>query len=333
MNRIQIWLASASLWSLAAFGQTRIAGPVEGFVFDAPTGALRAVNGLLGSATLGPPFLNGLDAAFVAPGKNHALAIRDQQLWLVTGLGTDNVALASVAADNLPAQVAWSGDGSAAVLYSRSTSSIQLVSGLPSAPSVQTSIDITSLTSSTRGSLVMVAADTTGQNIAIGIDGNQGSVYMRDINGNFTPVAPATKPVALGFSGDGQTLFAIDYDNKKLIQVQLADLTSQSVDVSDLTDPIAVAAVRDGQGRSLVYVAAGADSMVRSYDALTHEIIATVALEFQPTSIQTLGKATYIVAPRVNRTDLLWTLRGLAVPVPYFVPADIPDATQGATQK
>ncbi len=47
--------------------QSALIGPVEGFVFDPPTRTIRAVNGVLGSATLGRALSRDLDFASIAP--------------------------------------------------------------------------------------------------------------------------------------------------------------------------------------------------------------------------------------------------------------------------
>jgi hypothetical protein len=310
-----LWLFSSLLAA-----QPGIMGPVEAFTFDAPTRSLRAVTGLLGSSTFGPVLVGALDSAFVAPQAGYAIAFRFEQAWFVSGLGSDSIVTSKLSIAERPSGVAWSRDGSVAVLYSLAGSSIQVISGFPGAPSMGTSIDLTSL----GGPLLGVAADTTGQNIAISIGGDHGGLYLVNGNNNFVPVAAATKPIALAFSDDGSKLYAIDGDSKRLLEVATSDFTLQDLDLSDLMDPIAIAGVKDSTGRSVIYVAGGQDCVLRSYDASTQEIIATVALEFQPTSIQVFGSTSFILAPRASATAPLWAFKDVPVPVAYFVPAAPP---------
>jgi hypothetical protein len=313
-------LGGVSLFSTLLVAQPGIVGPVEGFTFDAPTRSLRAVSGLLGSATFGPILVDGLTSAFVAPHSTYAIAFREGRAgdaFFVTGLGSDSLGMAKLSIDTQPDGIAWSRDGSVAVLYFLSAGSIQLISGLPGAPAVGVSIDLTPL----GGPLLAVAADSTGQNIAIGLGGDHGGVYMMDGNNNFIPVSAATKPVALVFSDDGTTLYALDVASRQLLEVNTADFASQSLDLSDLLDPIAVAAASNTTGLGLIYVAAGQDRVLRSYAASTQQIIATVPLGFQPTSIQVLGNNSFILAPRAAAADPLWTFRNVALPAVYFVPA------------
>jgi hypothetical protein len=316
-------LGGLSLFCAMLAAQPGIVGPVEAFTFDAPTRSLRAVTGLLGSSTFGPILVGALDSAFVAPQTNYAIAFRESReggAWFVSGLGSDHIGMSKLSIDARPDGLAWSRDGSVAVLYSLSTGSIQLISGLPSAATVGAPIDLTRL----GGPLLGIAADTTGQNIAIGLGGDHGGIYLMDRNNNFVPVTSLTKPVALVFSDDGRKLYAIDGDNGQLVEVDTGDFTAQSVDLSDLADPVAVAAVTDGAGRRVIYVAGRSNRMLRSYDASTHEIIASVSLQFQPTSIQVLGPTSFILAPRVSAADPLWAFKTFAVPAAYFVPAAAP---------
>jgi hypothetical protein len=310
-------LGGLLLFSAIVAAQPGMVGPVEAFAFDAPTRSLRAVSGLLGSSTFGPILIGELDNAFVAPQMSYAIAIRDGQAWFASGLGSGNIGMSKLPVAVRPDGVAWSRDGSVAVLYSLSGSSIQLVSGLPGAANVAAPVDLTPL----GGSLLKVAADTTGQNVAIGIGGNGGSIYLMDRNSNFVPVAGVANPVAVLFSDDGKTLYALDGNSKQLLEVSTADFTSQDLDLSDLMDPIAVAGTSDSTGRRVIYVAGGQDSVLRSYDATTNQIITTVPLAFQPTSLQVFGGTSFILAPRTSATAPLWAFRNAAVPAAYFVPA------------
>src|SRR5579863_7254062 len=119
------------LFGSSASGQT-LNGPLQGYLFDAPSGSFRVVRGFPGAASLGPALAKGLDYGSVAPLKNYAIAFEKGRVKFVSGFGTAHVTVSSIAAISPKAEaVAWSGDGSAAVIYSRTGNWIQLLTGFP----------------------------------------------------------------------------------------------------------------------------------------------------------------------------------------------------------
>src|ERR1700683_4865965 len=79
----------ASLAGIASAQSLR--GPVESFMFDAPTGSLRAVKGFPGSATFGPALLSDVEFGSVAPYKNYAIVLKDSHWLFVAGLDSAHV--------------------------------------------------------------------------------------------------------------------------------------------------------------------------------------------------------------------------------------------------
>ena len=97
--------------------QSPLAGPVEGYLFDPPTGSFRAVQGILGAASLGPPLFEGAAFGSVAPRQRHGLAFVDGRCLLLADLSSAPVAatpLTEVAGEAAEG-VVWSADGSVAV--------------------------------------------------------------------------------------------------------------------------------------------------------------------------------------------------------------------------
>ena len=155
--RCSLLLLAAVAFAGAASGQpVGFAGPVESYTFDLPTASLRAVVGFPGAASFGPALLNGLDFGSVAPHQDFALVFRGGDFLLVTRLGSGQVSTSSLSGvTGQPEAIAWSGDASSAVLYSRSGNWIQTISGLPQNPDVGDRRDLAYL----GGSLASVAAN------------------------------------------------------------------------------------------------------------------------------------------------------------------------------
>jgi hypothetical protein len=296
-----------------ASAQTPINGPLEGFTFDLPTLSLRPVVGSIGSAALGDPLFRGISYGSVAPQQHYALIFENGRCSVALGLGSAETSTVRVPGSfALPDGVAWSGDGSTAVLYSKAGNWIQVLSGLPSAASAGASVSVASL-----GTLSAVAADTHGAQVAIGV---AGGIYRAATGGSFIQLLPIANPVTLDFSDDASTLYGVDAATNQLFALTMATLASQSWPLN-LTDPIAIKATRDATSRAVIYVAGRSDRLLLAYDPASYQVIATVGLSFQPQAIQTLGVNTFLFGPRATTADVLWSFRNTPQPTVYFVPA------------
>lgn len=305
-----------SIGSLAA--QTPVSGPTEGFIFDLPTNSLRAIVGLLGSASLGPAILAKLDYASVAPQKNYAIAFQDGRCLVVSGLDSEHVTTTTLpGAFSVPEGVAWSGDGSVAVLYSRTGNWVRTISDLPISPNAASFLDL----SSQGGALSTVVADLHGEHVVIGITGDNAGVFQIASDQSFLPLVSVSKPISLAFTDDGRKLYIIDGDSMQLSELNLADSTSQAWRINELEDPIAVRLARDPEQRQVIYVAGRRDRSLLVYDSSTHEVVGRVSLTFQPSGIEILGRDSYLLRPRASYDDPLWSFRNSAQPMVYFVPA------------
>jgi hypothetical protein len=287
-------------------------GPVEGFTFDPPTRSFRAVIGSLGSASLGPALVKGLDYGSVAPRQNHALSFQSGRC-LVVDLRSPQVSTAELPGIfPIPEGVVWSGDGSVAILYSRTNNWIQKIRGFPRAA------EVGPMWSVSLGSLAAVAIDFHGNHTAVGVAGETSGVFQIGDDLSSVPLLSLSKPVALAFSDDGSTLYALD-SSGELSELNVADLTSHVWTLSGLEDAFLVRPSRDGTQRQVIY-AAGTSGLV-AYDAASHEVIAEVPLTSQPTGIEALGQDSYILGPRSSGDQPLWSFIDTPQPALYFVPA------------
>jgi hypothetical protein len=298
--------------------QSTLTGPVEGFTFDLPTGSFRAVIGLPGAASLGPPLLSGFEFGSVAPGKGHGIAFHGGHAILVSQFGSAPV-LTSELSDTArqPEGVLWSADGSQALLYSLSGGWIQQVVGLPDAVRFESAIDLSSL----GGTVAAVAADPSATRIAAAIQGNNSGVYVMDGNRDFASVRPAGKPIALAFSEDGRKLYILDGDTRQLSELSLGDSSSRDCSIDGLQDPVAIRVAHDAVNHPVLYVAARADRMVRTYDVSSLQVLANTPLDFEPTAIQAFGLHSFLLSPRLHDGDPLWCLTSVPQSMVYFVPA------------
>jgi hypothetical protein len=303
---------------LLAAQQASLTGPVQSYTFDAPTRSLRAVIGIAKAATFGPVLRDNLDFASIAPLQSYGIGFQSGRCLLITGLGSSLIstrALSGVEAQ--PEGIAWSGDGSLAVLYSRTGNWLQTLSGFPGAPVAGMRVDGSSL----GGVLASVAVDAQGKLIAAGFSGDAGALYQSSDGKTFTSLKSVANPAALSFSTDGSTLYALDTSVPQVIAVNLANRGFQNISLNGLANPMAIQAVEDSENRQLLYVAAASDRLVRILDVASQQIVTDVPLGFQPTCLDQFGANSFVVASRSQAANPLWLFASSPQPEAYFVPA------------
>jgi hypothetical protein len=306
--------------------QPTLNGPVEAYTFDAPTRSLHAVIGFPGAASFGPALRDSLEFASVAPRQSYAIGFEDGECLLISGLGSSLLstrALAGVKAQ--PEGIAWSGDGSLAILYSRSGNWLQTVSGFPGAPVAEARLDGSTLGGGLGGVLASVAADAQGKQIAAavtaGAGGEAGAVYYSSDGQTYTSLQAVAQPIALSFSSDGLTLYALDGSVPQVIAITLADRAYHTIPLAGLKNPIAIQAVVDSENHQLLYVAAGSDRLLRVIDLATQQIVTDVQVSFQPSGLNPFGGNSFVVAARSQAANPLWLFTSTPQPAAYFVPA------------
>jgi hypothetical protein len=320
MRSLIILVLFTSLFSVIS--AQSLSGPVESFVFDAPTQSLRAVNGFPGSATFGPVLLSGVEYGSVAPHKDYAIAFKDGHCLFVSGLDSGRVSTTPLpGVFGLPDGTVWSGDSSVAILYSRSGNWIQVLAGMPKAPSANPYRSLAVL----GGALSAVAADADGKQIAIAMhsstDGVAGGVYLTTSNQEFMPLVEMSNPIALSFSENSASLYALDGTALKLASVTISDWNSQVVPLAGLRNPFAILAGHDSANQPVVFVASLSDRLVGVYNPASQKIQTILHLGFQPTGLQDFGKSSFLIGSRLKAGDPLWLFSTAPRPAVYFVPA------------
>jgi hypothetical protein len=306
--------------------QPTLNGPVEAYTFDAPTRSLHAVIGFPGAASFGPALRDSLEFASVAPRQNYGIGFEGGECLLISGLGSVPLSTRALAgAEAQPEGVAWSGDGSLAILYSRSGNWLQTVSGFPNAPTAGPRVDGSTLGGGLGGVLASVAADAQGKQIAAGVTagagGDAGAVYYSSDGHNFTTLKPVAQPIALSFSSDGLTLYVLDGSVPQVIAITLGDRAYHTIPLAGLTNPVAIQAVVDSANNQLLYVAAGSDRLLRVIDVATQQTVTDVPLNFHPTSLDQFGSNSFVIAARSQAANPLWLFTSTPQLGAYFVPA------------
>jgi hypothetical protein len=263
-SRILSIVALASLAAgLQAQPQGTIDGPVAGYVFDKAAHGLRPVLGLPSASLLGSPikWRDRVDQLFIAPKLDSTVGVTSEGAFrlfrLRDGIATE-LAIGGLAPAGSPYSLAYSPSGSSVALYGGNR--VQLVTGLPDAPVVGGSIDLTAagvpsglavsddattllvsvnnsirlfesyadmgkLIDTASGALVAFAAG--GHDAAVA-DAGAGVMLFHDLVGAGASqvIAPpddnGTAFSALAFSADGKALFLASSTAQAVTQLDLA---------------------------------------------------------------------------------------------------------------
>ena len=200
--------------------------PVTGFSIDSRGNSLRPIQGLPGGALLG----NSLDLPFtlnsirILPPGNLAIVIDASEshvVRLISGLRTGGLNTMPVpGAIQSVDLVAVNQAGSAAVLYSKSTSQLQFLGGLPDhvqasdAVTLEVAGDVSALEVSADGSFVLVGVT--------GTEGASGGVYQAGNDPGAQPsfVAVASGPSAIALLHSDHDAIIADRENNEIVLVR-----------------------------------------------------------------------------------------------------------------
>jgi len=242
--------------------QSRVEGPVSGYVFDSSAPGLRPILGVPGSSLLGAPVNFGfpISSAWAAPRQDAAFAVaRDGSLHIFSldrGVATKHNIQHLVHA---PERIQFSPSGTSAAIYARG--SIAVATGLPNNPIISGGVDLPagtvpdSLAVSDDGTALLVSANQSirlygsfndmgklldtagpamvafasgGHDAAVDDPAGAGVVLLHDLTGANAsqvlarPDATISASSALAFSVDGKSLLLASSSGKSVTTIDLA---------------------------------------------------------------------------------------------------------------
>lgn len=319
MKPLAIVLALAAAGYPAA-ADSGIRGPVTGFVFDARLHAIRPINGLPGAATLGAalPLPFAVRQAAVSARLDYALAVSDAdgQVYLVRGLSSDTPAASAVQGTLADAgRVLVNAPGTAALVYSQASGSLQTISGLPDDPRAAPPVDV-----SAAGEIGALALSPDAARAALANAG-EGAVYELSA-GALNRLAATHGVSALAYSNGGRDLlFASQATNEIALIRGLdgnGDLSVLAGEGDGVGNPVGIQSVNGGRE---IWIANAASSTLLVLDMTAPGVSYNIPLSAAPTRCEPLDGNSLILLNDAGATPLLladWA-RGRAV---YFVPAD-----------
>lgn len=305
--------AVALLFQTLSFPQAMgLRGLVSGAVFDTHTRSIRPVIGHPGSASLGEPFASDLDFASVAPDSEHALlfqegAVRVLRLGNVVQLSDEALEV------EIPDGVAWSGDGSVAVLYSKRDSWLRVIDGLPANPVLGVKLDI---------SIEAARVDLHGDHIATVTAEEVSRLHVFSKSLEELPVPEVSPSTAISFSFERGILIAADSATQCVLRINLT--SQETACLAHFEEgPVSLAHLRDPKGRPAI-AALGRDRVLRIHDAAHFDLLAEFETGFNAPAITALSERILTFEQRHAPEEPFWVLTGSPAWALSFVPAPSP---------
>jgi hypothetical protein len=312
LDMISKTLLLAGACTLVTLGQdSRMSGPIPGFVFHSPTRSIRPIVGVPGSAYLGAMVAPDFDAASVSPLGKSALATRGGGLYFLQGLDTGQpLATPIEGAISGVDRFAWSLDGLSAAVYSADSRQAQILRSPDAAqpPGVESTLDL----STTAGLVSALVFD--GKRLLIGA----GGVYAAD-NSGLKLLLPAADPGALALGAGNRDLFVADRTSNQIWMIgDYAGDATPMLFSAGLSSPVGLRLA--GNGRYLL-VANSGNRSVDALEILTRSSMKHIDLDFSPSRMDTVGSGALALLNAGANGEPLYLIDSgddLAV---YFVPA------------
>jgi DNA-binding beta-propeller fold protein YncE len=313
-------VAPVAGWAAGAedFGPA-LRGPVVGYVFDATQKAIRPVNGIPGSALLGAPltFAFPVTAAAFSPRGDFALAISGSSVYLLRNILRPFQAEVLEGEFISAERVILNSDGSVAALYDGEARQIQLLRGLPSTPTVEPALDLSSLS----GKITAIAIDRTGSNVLIAVSADGGALYVASAGQPIRPVASFESPSALALAHDDHDVIVADAASNQLTLIRNFAGTPEPAWLAGARDgvsnPVGLAVSSDNR---TLYVANAATRTLDVWNLEAQSVVTSLALDAEPTRLTSFQSSSMFVLNDVGDHPLL-LLETAVNPAVYFVPA------------
>jgi hypothetical protein len=319
-------LTSRFLVALGAFAITGwtqpsagVAGPVTGFVFGAPSGAIRPMLGIPGAAYLGGALATGLEAASIAPDGSAALAVQQAgKLVLYSGLRSAPLPVALSVAGGISGadHFAWAADGSGAAVYASASGQAQVLTGFAKSPVGAAPIDLSGLP----GQLAALAFD--GQYLIAGVSGDSGGIFLAAASAGVQRIATTASPSAIALAGS--SLYFADNQAQQIWQVRnyaTAPAAMLFANDSGINSPVGLQVSADGQR---LFVANAGNQKLAVYDIASGAVVQTIGLAFTPTRLDRFGDASVFLLNSSGQAPLYVVRDGPAGQAAvFFVPAQL----------
>lgn len=234
--------------SLAA--ENELAGPVLGFVFD-PANGLQPILGVAGAATVGPPLdlSSEVSRIVISPRQSYGLAVSASNPGLLRVNMGDRVSVEQLAISiSAAGLIALSPTGSSAAVHDRDRNRIEVIAGLPSAPTLAREFDLSIFP----GVLASLAVSDDASVVIAGFSGvEENSVVALRSEGSVRTLMSPRRASAAAFLPGSRDVLIADGPNSEIYLVRdaagSAEPTLLAGEGQEISEPIAIAVSGDGK--------------------------------------------------------------------------------------
>jgi hypothetical protein len=202
------------LLAASASNASSIAGPVLGVVLDQASGGVRPILGVPGAATLGAAVPLGIDTdrAAVSGVSDYVLgaAAGDGRMVLVRNASTSPLPVVLPAVEPSAGRVILSPSGSSAALLYPGRNRLQVIVGLPDAPSMRAEIDLAALPEAPSS----IAVSDDGQSVIATL---VGGIAVFGPGGAYRIVASATQAAVAFLHHSSDAVFTDSTSNSVFV--------------------------------------------------------------------------------------------------------------------
>lgn len=289
-----------SILALAIPAFAQLSGPTPGFVYDPSTRELLPIRGFVGSAYLGSALIKDADAAAAAKDATMAVALRGPAVELTRGFDTDTPAAVSLGQVEPGSVFAWSGHDLAAV----SNHSVSIWRNADKSSDVSERFDVVGVD----GAPTAVYFD--GERVLIAA---KGGLYRVTKSGT-SRLADLVDPSSLAIAS--RDAYVADFASGQIVRI---------ADYAGAATAETFARIDEAVGlqvsRQTLLVASAKSRSIESIDIATREVVASLALDFQPAQMEPLATASLALLNSASKTEPLYVLDSRSDLQVLFVPA------------
>ena len=300
--------------------EAQVSGPSFGYLFDADSGKLCPLQGILGSATFGTPedSQSELSGALMLD-SNHFIvsSAESPQLLLLRPGGPSRVAAVIQELPGNPTMAVSSIQGTAAAFYYAGLHSIKVLTGLPNQPSVAHSIDL----ADSSGTIRRMALSKNGELLLYSaVEGSEDAIYGWSADtgqSRFLTSIGATGGLAIGDTGDG---YVADERNNAIFAIRnLAGGGSPQFVAGEgegISRPVGLAVSASNE----LLVANATTGDVSILDSSGH-YVNTVTCGCRPNELTPFRESTFLLTSDVHRAVFVLDLNQSPPRIVFIPPA------------
>jgi hypothetical protein len=285
-------------FAIPAFAQLN--GPTPGFVYDPSTRELLPIRGFVGSAYLGAALISDADAAAASKDATMAVALRGPAVELTRGFDTGARVLVNLGQVEPGSVFAWSGHDLATV----SNHSVSIWRNAETAVEVSEKFDVVGVDSAPSavyfdGERVLIAA--------------KGGLY-RITKAGTSRLAALSDPSAMAIAS--RDAFVADFASGRILRIADYAGAAAAETFANIDEPVGLQIARQ-----TLLVASAKSKSIESIDLNSRELVASLALEFQPARMEPLATSSLALLNSASKTEPLYVLDSRSDLQVLFVPA------------